>query len=67
MTAQSASIVLERPAQELADATSTHPFLYELKPVEARKVLDDLQASPVDKPPVDEEWITVPASVGDVR
>ncbi|MGW1903142.1 alpha/beta hydrolase, partial [Streptomyces hirsutus] len=32
-----------------------------------RKVLDDLQASPVDKPPVDEEWITVPASVGDVR
>ncbi|MEU2599523.1 alpha/beta hydrolase [Streptomyces hirsutus] len=67
MTAQSVSIVLERPAQELADATSTHPFLYELKPVEARKVLDDLQASPVDKPPVDEEWITVPASVGDVR
>ncbi|MEV7863631.1 alpha/beta hydrolase [Streptomyces hirsutus] len=67
MTAQSVSIVLERPAQELADATSTRPFLYELKPVEARKVLDDLQASPVDKLPVDEEWITVPASVGKVR
>ncbi|MER5996421.1 alpha/beta hydrolase [Streptomyces viridosporus] len=67
MTTQSASIVLERPAQELADATSTHPFLYELKPVEARKVLDDLQAAPVEKLPVDEEWITVPASVGDVR
>ncbi|SDO06377.1 Acetyl esterase/lipase [Streptomyces sp. cf386] len=67
MTAQSDSIVLERPAQELADATSHHPFLYELKPVEARKVLDDLQAAPVDKLPVDEEWITVSASVGDVR
>ncbi|MEV6998532.1 alpha/beta hydrolase [Streptomyces sp. NPDC093982] len=69
MTAQarSASIILERPAQELADATSHHPFLYELKPVEARKVLDDLQAAPVDKLPVDEEWITVPAAVGDVR
>lgn len=67
MTAQPDSIVLERPAQELADATSHHPFLYELKPVEARKVLDDLQAAPVDKLPVDEEWITVSASVGDVR
>ncbi|MFF5483074.1 alpha/beta hydrolase [Streptomyces sp. NPDC012935] len=67
MTAQSASIILERPAQELADATSHHPFLYELKPAEARKVLDDLQAAPIDKLPVDEEWITVPASVGDVR
>ncbi|MER5941176.1 alpha/beta hydrolase [Streptomyces sp. NPDC001928] len=67
MTAQSDPIVLERPAQELADATSHHPFLYELKPVEARKVLDDLQAAPVDKLPVDEEWITVKAPVGDVR
>ncbi|MFJ3306272.1 alpha/beta hydrolase [Streptomyces sp. NPDC086549] len=67
MTAQSRSIVLERPAQELADATSNHPFLYELKPAEARKVLDDLQAAPIDKLPVDEEWITVQASVGDVR
>ncbi|TXS41324.1 alpha/beta hydrolase [Streptomyces sp. uw30] len=67
MTAQSDPIVLERPAQELADATSHHPFLYELKPVEARKVLDDLQAAPVDKLPVDEEWITVQAAVGDVR
>ncbi|MEU7380272.1 MULTISPECIES: alpha/beta hydrolase [unclassified Streptomyces] len=67
MAAQSSTIVLERPAQELADATSKHPFLYEMEPAEARKVLDDLQAAPVDKPPVDEEWINVPASVGDVR
>ncbi|WP_073949115.1 alpha/beta hydrolase [Streptomyces kebangsaanensis] len=67
MAAQSASVVLERPAQELADATSKHPFLYEMGPVEARRVLDDLQAAPVDKPPVDEEWITVPAVVGEVR
>ena len=36
-------------------------------PPRARKVLDDLQAAPVDKLPVDEEWITVPAAVGDVR
>ncbi|MFJ7072170.1 alpha/beta hydrolase [Streptomyces sp. NPDC098781] len=67
MAAQSASIVLEPEAQELADATSQHPFLYEMEPPAARKVLDDLQAAPVDKLPVDEEWITVPAAVGDVR
>ncbi|MFD4976013.1 alpha/beta hydrolase [Streptomyces sp. NPDC058424] len=67
MAAKSSSIVLERPAQELADATSKHPFLYEMEPAEARTVLDDLQAAPVDKLPVDEEWITVPATVGDVR
>jgi acetyl esterase/lipase len=60
-------IVLEPAAQELANATSRPPFLYELEPAAARQVLDDLQAAPVDKLPVDEEWITVPASVGDVR
>jgi acetyl esterase len=60
-------IVLEPAAQELADATSRPPFLYEMEPAAARQVLNDLQAAPVDKLPVDEEWITVPASVGDVR
>jgi acetyl esterase len=60
-------IVLEPAAQELADATSRPPFLYELGYPAARKVLDDLQAGPVDKLPIDEEWITVPAAVGDVR
>ncbi|MFD4611336.1 hypothetical protein ACFWOT_25245 [Streptomyces sp. NPDC058440] len=58
MAAQPESIVLERPAQELADATSKHPFLYEMEPAQARRVLDDLQAALVDKLPVDEEWIT---------
>ena len=60
-------IVLEPSAQAIVDATSTPPFLYELEPAAARKVLDDLQAAPVDKLPVDEEWITVPAGVGDAR
>ena len=60
-------IVLEPAAQELADATSRPPFLYELEYPAARKVLDDLQAGPVDKLPIDEEWITVPAAVGDAR
>jgi acetyl esterase len=61
------TIVLEPAAQDLADATAKPPYLYELGALAARKVLDDLQAAPVDKLPVDEEWVTVPAAVGDVR
>jgi acetyl esterase/lipase len=61
------SVVLERASQEFVDATSTPPFIYELTPAEARKVLDDVQAAPIEKLPVDERWVTVPADVGDVR
>ncbi|MGW1608342.1 alpha/beta hydrolase [Streptomyces sp. NPDC002285] len=59
--------ILEPEAQELADATANPPYLYELGPEGARKVLDDLQAAPVEKPDVEEKWITVQAGVGDVR
>jgi acetyl esterase len=61
--------VLEPAAQEIADATSKPPFLYELGPDGARKVLDDIQAAPIEKLEVDEKWIVVPAEVGavDVR
>jgi acetyl esterase len=58
---------LEKEAQGIVDATSTPPFLYELGPEGARKVLDDLQSAPIDKLDVDETWITVPAAVGDVK
>jgi len=58
--------ILEPAAQQLADATSQPPFLYQLGVEGARKVLDDLQAAPVEKPDVDERWVTVPAEVGDV-
>jgi acetyl esterase len=51
--------ILEPAAQEIADA----PHLSELGVAAARKVLDDIQAAPIDKPDVDEKWITV----GDVR
>ena len=54
-------------AQQLADATAQPPYFYEMTPEEARKVLDDVQAQPIEKPDVDEKWITVPAPVGDVR
>jgi acetyl esterase len=59
--------VLEPAAQEIADATSKPPFLYELGADGARRVLDDIQAAPVEKLEVDEKWITVPAEVGDVE
>ena len=58
---------LEHAAQQIAEATSTPPFLYDLGPKGARKVLDDIQAAPVPKLDVDEKWITVPASAGDVQ
>jgi acetyl esterase/lipase len=60
-------VVLEPASQEFVDATSTPPFIYELSPDAARKVLDDVQAAPIEKLPVDERWITVPAEVGDVQ
>ncbi|WP_062651337.1 alpha/beta hydrolase [Streptomyces maremycinicus] len=60
-------IVLEPAAQEFADATAKPPLLYELGVEGARKLLDDVQAQDIEKPDVDEKWITVPAGVGDVR
>ncbi|HXB47880.1 MAG TPA: alpha/beta hydrolase [Streptosporangiaceae bacterium] len=61
------SIVLEPPAQKVADAFSKPPFLWEMTPADARKVLEEAQAAPVSKPEVDEEWITVPSPMGDAR
>jgi acetyl esterase len=58
--------VLEAPAQSIADATATPPFLHEISAEVARQFLDDLQLAPVTKPDVDVRWITVPAAVGNV-
>jgi acetyl esterase len=60
-------VVLEPASQQFVEATANPPFLYELTPDEARKVLDDVQAAPIDKLAVDDHWITVEADVGDVR
>jgi acetyl esterase len=67
ITHTTAPVVLEPASQAFVEATANPPFLYELTPAEARKVLDDVQAAPIDKLPVDERWITVPADVGDVK
>src|ERR671914_137815 len=58
-----APVVLEPASQAFVEATADPPFLYELTPAEARKVLDDVQSAPIDKLPVDDRWITVPAEV----
>ncbi len=59
--------ILEPAAQKLADASAKPPFLYQLGPDGARKVLDDIQAAPIAKPEVSDKWITVRAPVGDVK
>jgi acetyl esterase len=60
--------VLEPEAQQIADATANPPYLYEIGPEAARKVLDDIQAQPVELIELgSDEWHTVPAEVGDVR
>lgn len=51
--------VLEPQAVEFAKSTDTPPFLYQLPPVEGRKVVDKVQSSDAGKPPIDEEWLTV--------
>ncbi|MEV4234710.1 hypothetical protein ACIBJI_02510 [Nocardia sp. NPDC050408] len=58
---------LEASAQQFAATAAHPPFLYELGPDGARKVLDDIQAAPIEMPPVQVQWVTVPAEVGDVR
>jgi acetyl esterase len=60
-------VVLEQASQEFVDATSMPPFLYELTPAEARKVLDDVQAEPIDKLEVDSHWMPITTDVGEVR
>ncbi len=60
-------VVLEPESQAFVEATAKPPFLYELTPAEARKVLYDVQAAAIDKLPVKDRWVTVPADVGDVR
>src|ERR1700754_3364013 len=66
-TDTSRPVVLEPASHAFAEATASPPFLYELTPVQARAVLDDVQAAPIEKLRVAERWITVPAEVGDVR
>jgi acetyl esterase len=51
--------VLESAAAEFAAATANPPYLFDLGPVEGRKAVDDVQSGEIEKPAVDEEWVTV--------
>ncbi len=59
--------VLEPAAQAVVEATADPQFLKSMGAAGARAFLEQLQDEPVDKLPVDERWVTVPAAVGDVR
>ncbi|WP_280304027.1 alpha/beta hydrolase [Nocardia abscessus] len=68
MSGNPLGISLEPAAQEFVDATSQPPFLYQLPPEEGRKAVDGVQDSPIFKPEIDEEWITVEGGpTGSVR
>jgi acetyl esterase len=51
--------VLEQAAAEFAAATAKPPFLFDLAPAEGRAAVDEVQSGEIEKPPVDEEWVTV--------
>lgn len=63
-----AQVVLEPQAAEFAAATADPPYLYDLGPVEGRKVVDEVQAGDVAKPAVQDEWVTIEGGpTGSVR
>ncbi|MEU1662067.1 alpha/beta hydrolase [Streptomyces sparsogenes] len=60
--------VLEPAAAAFAEATANPPYLFDLLPAEGRKAVDEVQSGEIDKPEVDEEWITVAGGpTGSVR
>jgi acetyl esterase/lipase len=60
--------VLEAAAAAFAEATAHPPYLFELPPAEGRKAVDEVQSGEIDKPAIDEEWVTVPGGpTGGVR
>jgi acetyl esterase/lipase len=60
--------VLEPAAAAFAEATANPPYLFDLAPAEGRKAVDEVQSGEIDKPTVDEEWVTVSGGpTGSVR
>jgi acetyl esterase/lipase len=60
--------VLEPAAAAFAEATANPPYLFDLPPAEGRKAVDEVQSGDIEKPAVDEEWITVSGGpTGSVR
>jgi acetyl esterase/lipase len=60
--------VLEKAAAEFAAATANPPYLFDLDPVEGRRIVEEVQSGDIAKHTVDEEWVTVPGGpTGTVR
>ncbi|MFJ3669527.1 alpha/beta hydrolase [Streptomyces sp. NPDC090106] len=60
--------VLEPAAQAFVEATANPPYLFDLAPADGRKAVDEVQSGEIDKPAVDEEWVTVAGGpTGSVR
>lgn len=60
--------VLEPAAQAFVEATANPPYLFDLGPAEGRKTVDEVQSGEIEKPAIDEEWVTVPGGpTGSVR
>ena len=53
-------VVLEPAAQEFAEATANPPYLFDLGPVEGRKVVDKVQSGEIEKPDVEIYDTTIP-------
>ncbi|WP_210495451.1 alpha/beta hydrolase [Patulibacter sp. SYSU D01012] len=62
-----AAPVLEPAAQAFADATAQPPYLPDLGPIEGRKAVDEVQSGEIEKPAVDEDWVTLSGPAGDFR
>jgi acetyl esterase len=60
MTTTTEVVSLEPAAQEFAEATANPPYLFDLGPVEGRKVVDEVQSGEIEKPDVHVEDTTVP-------
>jgi acetyl esterase len=65
-TVTTTDVVLEGAAKEFAEATANPPFLFDLPVEEGRKAVDEVQSGEIDRPAVDEEWVTVGAPTGEV-
>jgi acetyl esterase len=60
--------VLEPAAAAFTEATANPPYLFDLPPAEGRKAVDEVQSGEIEKPRIDEEWITVSGGpTGSVR
>jgi acetyl esterase len=66
MTSKTSS-VLDPAAHQLADALAAGPGLWEMDYTAARQMIDQFQAGPVDKLPIDEEWVTLPTPFGEAH